>query len=288
MLSVPGGRLWYRVVGSGPGTPLLVIHGGPGGVSCVENELGRLGIDRPVIFYDQLGTGHSERPADSSYWNLAHFVSEVDAIRQQLGLRELHLFGHSWGGAVAAEYVLTHGTEGVRSLILAAPLLSTPKWLEDAKVLVAQLPPEQQQAIAAGETTGRYDDSAYRAANDTFSARYFSRSGAAAHYAECRTSPKGNRAMYNAMWGPSEFSSTGTLRNYDRSTRLHELRLPVLLIGGQYDEARPDRLREYQQSILGARVAIIPDAGHMMMADKPELTLAALRTFLREVEQTNR
>jgi proline iminopeptidase len=37
MLAVPGGRVWYRVVGTGPGTPLVVLHGGPGGKSCRLN-----------------------------------------------------------------------------------------------------------------------------------------------------------------------------------------------------------------------------------------------------------
>src|SRR4051812_41116509 len=156
MLTVPGGRIWYHVVGSGPGTPLLLIHGGPGGRSCAMRELGALGDDRPVIFYDQLGTGRSERPGDTTFWNLPHFVAEVAAIRQQLGLRELHLLGHSWGGTVAAEYVLTHGSSGVRSLTLAAPLLSTSRWLADARELVSQLPDSLQRAIAEGEATGRY------------------------------------------------------------------------------------------------------------------------------------
>lgn len=285
MLDVPGGRIYYRVVGTGPGTPLLAIHGGPGGRSCVLRELGGLGDERPVIFYDQLGTGRSERTGDTTRWNLPHFVDEVAAIRQRLGLREVHLFGHSWGGTVAAEYVLTRGDSGVRSVTLAGPLLSTREWLDDARVLVAQMPDTLQRVIADAEARRAYDTPAFTAANDSFLARYNSRHPErAAAYPEC-ANVQGNGAMYRHMWGASEFSATGTLRDYDRTARLAELRLPVLLMAGEYDEARPETMREFQQRIPGARVAIIRGAAHRMMVDEPALTRDSLRAFLRDVER---
>ena len=285
MLAVPGGRIWYRVVGSGPGTPLLLIHGGPGGRSCRLHELRALADERPVIFYDQLGTGRSERPADTTYWNVAHFVEEVAAIRRQLGLREVHLLGHSWGGTVAAEYLLTKGSAGVRSVTLAGPLLSTPRWIEDARALVAQLPEPQRRAIAEAEASGRYDTPAFAAANDSFSVRFNRRRApSAAAAAECEGSA-GNERMYRAMWGPSEFSATGTLRDYDRTPRLGELRLPVLLMAGEHDEARPSTMEAFRALIPGARVAIIPGAAHGMMNDEPAATAAAVRAFLRDAER---
>ena len=63
-VDVPGGRVWYRVLGSGPGIPLLVLHGGPGGRSGRLIALAALGDERPVVFYDQLGCGHSVAPDD--------------------------------------------------------------------------------------------------------------------------------------------------------------------------------------------------------------------------------
>ena len=63
-IQVPGGRVWYRVVGTGHRTPLLVLHGGPGGSSYYLKPIAALGNDRPVIFYDQLGGEHSDKPMD--------------------------------------------------------------------------------------------------------------------------------------------------------------------------------------------------------------------------------
>jgi proline iminopeptidase len=280
MVAVPGGKMWYRVVGTGRGTPLLVIHGGPGSTSCIQWELSRLGTDRPVIFYDQLGTGRSERPADTTLWNLPRSVAEVDSLRGALGLDSLHLLGHSWGATVALEYMLTRPHVGVKTLILVGPLLSTPRWLEDARILVSTLSDSAQRAIAVADSTGDYDTPAFAAANEEFGRRYLIRNRAPlADYPGCKN-VEGNGDIYRRMWGPSEFRSTGTLKDYDRTARLGELNLPVLLLGGEFDEARPETLRDFQQRIPGAEVAIIPGAGHGVMVDEPEATAAALNAFL--------
>jgi proline iminopeptidase len=117
---------------------------------------------------------------------------------------------------------------------------------------------------------------------DSFSVRFGSRRRVS--YPEC-AGVQGNREIYRYMWGPSEFRATGTLRDYDRSARLGELRLPVLLLAGQFDEAREETVRGYARQIPGARVAIIPGAAHGSVADEPEATTGAVRGFLRDVER---
>ena len=278
MLAVPGGRIWYQVVGDGPGTPILAIHGGPGGTSCRMRELSRLAGDRPVIFYDQLGTGRSERPADTTLWVLPRFVAEIDALRSRLGLEDVVLAGFSWGGTVAAEYALARPGTGIRAVILGSPLLSTPAWIADADTLVATLPAEVRRVIRTADSTGRYDTKEYAAAVDSFNVRYLRRTTTTA-FPEC-ASVEGNRAIYQYMWGPSEFRSTGTLRGYDRESRLAELQMPVLLIGGEFDEARPPTLRRFQQRIPGSEVVTVPGAAHALLADAPEPTTKAIREFL--------
>jgi proline iminopeptidase len=54
---VPGGRVWWRKVGSGPKTPILLLHGGAGAAHNYLLPLAALAKDRTVIFYDQLGCG---------------------------------------------------------------------------------------------------------------------------------------------------------------------------------------------------------------------------------------
>ena len=152
-VDVPGGRVAFRIMGrSTGGVPLIVIHGGPGGSSCAyPSTLTGIAAERPVVMYDQLGSGYSDRIRSTDLETLAvlpRFVEEVSAIRDELGLDEVHILGHSWGGTVALEYLLAAAPTGVLSVTLVGPLIGTDRWLEDANDLVAQLSEESQAAVA--------------------------------------------------------------------------------------------------------------------------------------------
>lgn len=283
MIPVPGGEVFYEM--SNPeatGIPLLLIHGGPGGTSCSFGLLDDLILDRPVIRYDQLETGLSDRPGLRSQWVISHFVDEIEAIRDALDLEELHLLGSSWGGSVATEYVLEGNVEGVLSVILAGPLLSTPRWLIDAEILVSQMPDDLQETIRRNEAAGTYTNPDYIAATDSFYARYLFHQPRK-NIPEC-DGVRGNTEVYNTMWGPTEFTSTGTLLDYNRIDRLHEISVPVLLVAGEFDEARPETMFEFAELIPDARVEIVADAGHVAMADKPEEYAALVSAYLAEIE----
>ena len=80
-VEVPGGRIWYRIAGADrPGTPVLCLHGGPGMPHDYLEPLEDLAVSRPVIFYDQLGCGRSDRPADDSLWTTDRFVEELAVV----------------------------------------------------------------------------------------------------------------------------------------------------------------------------------------------------------------
>ena len=96
-IDVEGGRVWYKIVGTGNEVPLLLLHGGPGAPSYYLNPLEKVSVDRPVIFYDQLGAGRSDRPTDESLWRMDRFIGELVSVREALGLKEVHILGHSWG-----------------------------------------------------------------------------------------------------------------------------------------------------------------------------------------------
>src|SRR5438046_6923124 len=135
-----GWRTWYRVVGdlASPAVPLLALHGGPGSTHHYFGPLERLGTERPVVVYDQIGCGSSDRPRDIE-WSVAGFREEVDAVRSQLGLERIHLLGTSWGGMLALEHVLS-GATGIVSLVLSSTLASVDDWAAEQKRLRDRLP----------------------------------------------------------------------------------------------------------------------------------------------------
>ncbi len=285
-VNVEGGRIWYKIVGNGPGTPLLLIHGGPGSSSCAGIPgYSLLSNDRPIIFYDQLGSGNSDRPTDTLLWKLPRFVNEIDALRAALGLERLHILGSSWGGAVLAEYMVTKKPTGVSSVIFSGPLLSTPIWLEDAAILLATLPRNLQDTIKKYEALKDYASPQYMAATDSFYARFMSvKKWPPTPASTCEGVSGFNNAVYNYMWGPTEFSAPGTLKNFDRTADLHSIQEPVLFIAGRYDEVRPATIYQFQKLVPKSKAVIIEDAGHSKIIDQPEKFTSALRSFLKEVE----
>lgn len=281
-VEVEGGRVWYEVHGSGPRTPLIVLHGGPGIPHDYLANLDQLGDERPVVFYDQLGCGRSDRPDDAALWTRERFVRELDSLRRALGLDEVVLYGHSWGSILAVDYLSGLAgvdASGVKGAILAGPALSIPRWIEDARRLIDTLPPDQAEAILAGERSGETGSEAYQAATQAFYARYVSRSDP--WPAELQNALAGTgQQVYGAMNGPSEFTITGTLRTVDVTPRLPGLSLPLLFICGEYDEATPETTRHYAALAPNAEVVVVAGAAHIANYDRPAEYLRALRDWL--------
>lgn len=282
-IDVPGGPVWYKVTGSGPGLPLLVLHGGPGGTSCGQSRLEVLGDERPVIRYDQLGTGRSGRPEDSGLWQAELIVERLHTLRTELGLNDFHIVGHSWGGALAAAYVIEKGTDGIASVTLSSPLLSTPDWIADANELREQLPEDVQATLSRHEAADTVDSEEYKDATAVFYERHIFAGKRTPSPADCN-GVTGNSFIYKYMWGPTEFYATGNLVDFDVTDQLHEIDVPVLFLAGEFDEARPERLAEYQKLIPGSRLEVIADAAHASLSKKPDEYRTILESFLDSVE----
>jgi proline-specific peptidase len=281
-VKVPGGSVWYQVVGDGPGTPLLVLHGGPGVPSYYLKPLAALGKDRPVIFYDQLGCGRSPAPDDTTLWTMPRFVAELAAVREALGLKQVHVLGHSWGTMLAVDYMLTRPS-GVRSLVLSSPALSIGRWIADADTLLGTLPDSVRQVIVNNERNGTTDSPEYQAAMGVYYERYLSRRQPWSADIDSSLSQIG-MSVYGYMEGPSEFTITGTLKGYERADRLGELELPVLFTVGRYDEARPATVRYYQSLVPGSKLVLFENSGHLTMQDEPEAYVQAVGEFLNRVD----
>ncbi len=111
-------------VQTGATAPLVIIHGGPGGhVYNFERTIGpQLEAFTTVIYYEQRGCGRSDQPLDPYTYSIEMLVSDLDELRQALGLDRINLLGFSFGGELALEYALAH-PEHVERLIVQSPSL---------------------------------------------------------------------------------------------------------------------------------------------------------------------
>ena len=261
---------WFEIVGEGeaPGRlPLLVLHGGPGSTHLALEGLGALAENaRRVVFYDQLGSGESDRPDDPSLWRVETFLDQLRSVREGLGLERIHLFGSSWGGMLALEYALTQ-PEGIASLVLNSTPTSAPRWAAQARQLHDDLPPglsveEQEQ-------------------------EFFRR-----HVCRLEPQPEALRRsrkqfgkqVYETMWGPNEFTVTGTLREWDVIGRLGEIRLPALITSGRYDECTPAIVEPLHRGLEDSEWVLFENSAHMPYLEEPELYLELVGSFLERVE----
>ena len=283
-VEVPGGRVFYTTMGAGDKTPLLLLHGGPGGRSCGFSVLKDLASDRRVIRYDQLGSGRSDRPTDLKLWTTARFVDELDALRNALGLRDVHILGHSWGGTLATEYLLTKGQRGVKSVILSSPLISTPRWIADARRLRSTLPEPVQSALDKCEAVETADDRACQAANEVFEEHFVRGAKTLPPVPECEGITGGDQ-VYRHMWGAAEFTATGVLRDYDRTERLGELRVPVLFLAGRHDEAAPETIADFQQRVPGAKIRVFENSAHSTYRTETAEYVKTVRQFLEDADR---
>lgn len=284
LIPVTGGQVWYRLLGAGqPGAPLLVLHGGPGAPHDYLEPLAALAGERPVVFYDQLGCGNSERPGDPALWTLERFVQELAQVRAFLGLTRVHILGQSWGAMLAVDYMLGQKPPGVLSLVLAGPCLSAARFVADQRRHLQAMPEQTRRVILEKEANGDYDSPEYQEAVMAFYRRHLCRLDP---WPEClgRTLDKMGLEVYHHMWGPSEFTMTGTLRDYDRVARLVELGLPVLYTCGEHDEATPATTRLYQEATPGARLRVFAGASHQHHLEAPEEFISIVAQFLREAE----
>lgn len=277
-LETSSGRIWYSVYGEDrSGTPLLVVHGGPGFLSMPQ-VISEFADERPVYFYDQLGSGKSDRAKSENDYSVEGFVQELEDVRTALKLPKVILMGFSWGAGLVSSYMLEKKSTGVVALILSSPYLSTPLWNRDTKEIISRLPEEMITIIDKGRETKDFGEE-YQ--NVVF--EYYKR------HLYCRwpfpdylmgAFQQLNQDVYSQMWGPSEFELTGKLMDFDLFPRLSGINVPVLLTCGDRDELDVKTLKEFQLAIPNAQMAVLPNSAHMHHLEQPKIYKEIVSEFL--------
>jgi L-proline amide hydrolase len=277
-----GYRTWYRIVGDlDAAIPLLALHGGPGSTHNYFAPLEQLAAERPVVLYDQIGCGNSDRPTDIE-WTVDVFRDEVVAVRDQLGLERIHLLGTSWGGMLAQEHVLS-GANGIVSLILSSTLANIALWNEEQLKLKAQLPPEVIEVLDRHEAAGTYDDPEYEEAMAVYFDRHFYRGSIPRPELEAMRAGRAPE-VYHAMQGPNEWTTTGALKGWDTRDRLHEIDVPTLVVRGRYDMCTEPIAAELLNGIKGAREVVLEQSSHTPALEETERYLQLVGEFARAAE----
>lgn len=172
--------------------PLVVLHGGPGvthDVLISLVDLAALPLARPVILYDQIGNGHSthlpEKP--DAFWNIDLFIDELVNLLERLGIAsDFDLLGHSWGGMLAAEFIIRRQPAGLRCLVLANSLTSIRIRNEERQMLYKEMPEGDAKVLLEEDEDTDPHTEGYKRAMGHYRAKHL-----------CRINPMPEPVMYS-------------------------------------------------------------------------------------------
>ncbi|WNG50632.1 alpha/beta hydrolase [Archangium minus] len=234
---INGVRLYYRIAGQAPAerAPVLFLHGGPGYNSYSFSRLmgQRLEKSRRMVYLDQRGCGRSERPWDGRY-SLEVLVSDLEALRQELGVERWVLMGHSFGGTLALEYSVRY-PQHVAGVVYVSGFSDAASSFATWKRELERLYPGRLTTQASQEDTSDYTQ-VMRALRGVDAQSFFN---------QLQFHDTTYRQMQESIDAESGLINTGEMSRALFSTELTNYRfkgsaqvtVPVLAIGGRYDNS---------------------------------------------------
>ena len=278
LLEVMGFKLFYRSFGTGDNV-LLCLHGGPGIPHYYLLPLAKLASNNfRVVLYDQLGVGSSEKPEDSSLFNIERGAEEVEGVRKALGLGKIYLLGSSYGGALALQYALKY-QQHIKKLIIASGLASVSETVAEMTRLKTLLPKEVQEVMKKYEQKYAFLHPEYLKAVELYYHNFLCR---LPEWPEqvVRALNELSVPVYFTQNGPNEFTIIGTWKGWDITERLPEIKVPTLVTVGKYDEVTPKIAETIHHGIGGSRLKVFENSAHLTMWDEEEKYLKTVREFI--------
>lgn len=280
-------KVWTKRIGNNPKIKLLLLTGGPGlsheYMECMESFLPKEGIE--IIYYDQLGTGFSDNPNDTTMWDLPRYVEEVEQVRVALNLNKdnFYVLGHSWGGILGMQYALKY-QQNMKGLIISNMMASCPEYVKYSKILEKQMNPIVLKEIKAIESKKDYANPRYM---ELLMSNFYNE-----HILRMpinqwpepvtRSMSKSNSSLYITMQGPSELGLSGKLTNWDVSKQLPSIAIPTLVIGAKYDTMNPEYMKWMSQQMPNGNYLYCSKGSHMCMYDDQKAYMDGLINFLKK------
>jgi proline iminopeptidase len=271
-----------------PNNPVvIVLHGGPGGDYRSLLGLQALADEYFVVFYDQRGSGLSERiPAEQITYQST--LEDLNAFIELFGKGEpVHLVGHSWGGMLVSGY-LGYAPEKVNKAVMAEPGFLNAQEQKDWQEYYGKLtssPDFLWVAARAGFAALHVNGPDEYASEDFLVGAnilpYFENHPDNPYH--CPGEP------YDApMWRWGNAASTGVQGSASEadldslSSHAGDYKKPVLFLASECNTWIGLELQAKHAALYLNAQLIIPNSGHDMVWDNPEQTIAAIRNFLNE------
>ena len=276
--------------------PIIYLQGGPGGFISDRTikmlaPLSENGYD--VYLYDQIGSGHSDRLENIEEYTANRHKNDLEAIIKTISAKKVILIGQSWGAMLAILFVADN-PDKVEKLILTGvgPIFPIRQELRDMKSpdslnlkepLYSNKEANEkmnnlrtQTVSLLARTSGRkiasdkeMDDFQTLLVNETNKSTVCDTSKA--------LKTKGGNGYYVQIITMRSLSEIENPR-----PKLKDSKIPLFIMRGQCDNQKWGFITEYLTLFPKHRLVIIPNAGHSIAVEQPELYLSTLRDFLNK------
>ena len=266
-LNAQGAPLYYEVAGPESAPALLLLHAGVADSRMWDEQFPVFARQYRTIRYDLRGFGQSQFPVGP----FANYEDPAELLTY-LGIEKAHVVGLSFGSKVALDFALIH-PERVHSLVLAAPAVGGGPSSEE----VQRFNEEEEALLARG---------ALEAAADLNVRMWVD--------GPQRTPEQVDPLVRQRVYDMQYHAFTVAMPEEDKEispqppaiTRLAELRVPTLIIVGDYDLPEKVALaRQLYECIVGAQLAIIPTVAHMVSMERPDEFNRLVLDFLQSAQK---
>lgn len=294
-----GSRIGFTKVAGvlgGEKTPIIYLHGGPGG--CIRTEmiealkpLSDSGHD--VYFYDQIGSGHSERLAAIGEYSVERHQRDLREIVSIIGAEKVILIGHSWGALLAINYLQDYD-ETVERIILSGPgpilpinyRLANEIAPDSLSLITPEYSNKKGNKKAQNWRSRLMTQWAYsfhsKLASDKEADDFFTYLNQELSKSTTCTIEK-ERKKYAG--GGGYYTHIMTVKSFqnvaDKREKLKTLNTPVLIIRGQCDNQKWGFAKEYLDLFSNSKLEIIKGSGHDIISGNRAEYVEMIRDFLK-------
>ena len=260
------GNLAVAVNDVGAGPPVVLLHGLACGKRMWFHQVGALRHRFRVVAYDQRGHGDTDAPSVATDYSAVHLARDLVGVLDALKIERVAVVGFSLGGGPALALAASK-PERVSRLVLADVGAGA-----DDPVKIESMARQWGALIAQG----RIDELVCEMLRSELFKVYARRNARRRDHmaALIRATPiEGLRFTLSEVLAKrkSLFRLTEPMKS---------VRVPTLVLVGQYDYVCSKSARLLAQTIPNASLKIIPGSGHMSPLERPAAFTAALMNFL--------
>lgn len=294
-----GSKIGYILIdakGSKKSYPIIYLHGGPGG-AITEKTISMLvpfsedGYD--IYAYDQIGSGSSERLDNIEEYTAERHQSDLQEIIKKIEAEKVILIGQSWGSVLATFFAIDNPNK-VEKIIMTGPGPVFPI----NKSLAELRPPDSlniKEPIYSNQDGNKevytFRDKcikwyAYVLGNKLASDKevddFFTHLNSSLN----RSTVYDTSLVKESPGGGGYYAHIMTLKSLnhieDPREKMRQMKIPILILKGQYDNQKWGFIHEYIDLCNSATLKIVPNAGHFIDIEQPEVYYKEIKDFLRK------